>query len=196
MENKKIDTIKQLKIKTLKEQWVMWSIAAILAFALVVVIGTIISAIVQDKIPWEYIGIAFSVYVAVVLIVALISRLLYRGKLIVTESEVIKLHGEEVQFRIRREDLLYIGIRRTNFFMKLLIILSPFIGDLCTDMVSFRFKEADICETRKFGQTLIMSSLTEEDNSNNIKEFVECISYQQAKKISTMLQISIKDVKF
>ena len=196
MENKKFVSSKQLKIKPLKEQWIMWSITAVLAFILIVVIGAIISVAVSEKIPWKYVGIVFAIFLCVIVSIAVISRLLYRGRLIVTENEVIKLHGNKIQFRIKREKILLIGIRRTNIFVKLFIIISALIGDLCTDMVSFRFKEAENYEPRLFGKTLKMSSLTEEDESQGIKEFVECLSYRQAKQISTILNIPIQNVVF
>lgn len=178
------------------EQWIMWIITAILAFVLVVIIGIIFSVAVSETIPWKYIGIVFAIYAAVVLIFAITCRLLYRGKLIVTESEIIKLHGKKVQFRIYKDNLISIGVRRTNVFIKLLIIISAWIGDLCTDMVSFRFNEAELFEPRKFGKTLTMKSLTDEESEHGIKEFVECLSYRQAKKISEMLNVPLQNVIF
>ncbi len=196
MKNKKIKSLKQLKIKPLKEQWIMWVVTLIIAFVIITIVGIIISCAVAEKIPWKYIGVVFAIYFAVVLIIAIISRIAYRGALIVSENELIKIHGNKVQFRIKREDILFIGVRRTNIFTKLLILISSWIGDLCTDMVSFRFKEAEIFEKRQFGKTLSMSSLTEEDSLNGVKEFVECLTYRQARVISEMLKIPIKCVVF
>ena len=161
-----------------------------------IIICIIISCAVAEKIPWKYIGITFAIFLSIVIIVAVISRIIYRGVLVVNEDELIKLHGKKVQFRIKRENLLFIGIRRSNIFTKLIILISAWIGDLCTDMVSFRFKEAEIFEKRQFGKTLTMSSLTEEDCLNGVKEFVECLTYRQARKISEMLKIPIKSVVF
>ena len=196
MENKKIESLKQLKIKPLKAHWIMWVITLIIAFIFIVIICIIISCAVAEKIPWKYIGITFAIFLSIVIIVAVISRIIYRGVLVVNEDELIKLHGKKVQFRIKRENLLFIGIRRSNIFTKLIILISAWIGDLCTDMVSFRFKEAEIFEKRQFGKTLTMSSLTEEDCLNGVKEFVECLTYRQARKISEMLKIPIKSVVF
>ncbi len=187
---------KQLRIKPLGEQWTMFVITAILGMVLVIGIGIIVSVVRSDEIPWKWIGIVFAIYSAFVVIIAIISRILYRGKLIVTENEIVKTHGKKVQFKIDREKLLYIGIRRTNICVKLIILVGPWIGDLCTDLVSFRFKEAEIFEMRRFGNTLKMSSLTDEDEQEGIKEFVECLSYRQAKKISNILNVPIQKVIF
>ena len=187
---------KQLKIKPLGEQWVMWVITAIMDIALLVVIGIIVAVARSEDIPWKWIGITFAIYSAFVFLIAIISRILYRGKLVVTENELIKMHGKKVQFRLSRENLLYIGIRRTNVIVKLLILFSAWIGDMCTDIVSFRFKEAETFETRRFGGYLKMSFLSEEEEQAGIKEFVECLSYRQAKKISNILNVPIEKVIF
>ncbi len=72
-------------------------------------------------------------------LIAIIARLCYKGKLIVTAEEVIKVHGKKVQFHIKKEDIVSICVRKVNPFLKLLVVISGFIGDICTDLIFLDF---------------------------------------------------------
>ena len=189
-------TLNKLVIKPFKDQYIAWIIIFYLLFAIIVLFGIIISLCYKDTIPWKWIGIVFALYSLIVLLIALISRLLYKGRLIITKDEIIKLHKNKVQFRIKCEKLLFIGVRKVKPFNKLLVIIGAYIGDLCTDIVSFRFINADIYEPRKFGKVFEMSSLSDSDVKEGVKEFVESITYKQALQISKLTNIPIKEVVF
>ena len=196
MGTNKIKESKPLIIKPLKDQWISWIVVAYLMFILIFIIGVIVSICTSDIIPWKGIAYFLLIYSAIIFLCALISRIAYRDRIIITESEIIKLHRGKEQFHIKKEDLLFIGIRKVNLFAKLLVIIGALIGDMCTDIVSFRFYKAETVEKRKFGGYLEMCSLTDEEKTSGMNEFVEGITYRQAIKIGKLLNVPIKKVIF
>lgn len=179
----------QLIIKPYKDQYIAWVIAFCVVYIVLCLVGIIGSIIVNDEIPWFYICIGFVIYSLVVCLIAIVARLCYKGKLIVTAEEVIKVHGKKVQFHIKKEDIVSICVRKVNPFLKLLVVIGGFIGDICTDLIFFRFYNAEIYETRKFCGVMVLNSLSEDDDKN-LKEFAESVTYNQAKQISEMLGIT------
>lgn len=178
----------QLIIKPYKDNYIAWIISFCVAYVMVCCIGVVISIIGDDIIPWAAILIGFVIYLAVVCLIAGIARLCYKGKLIVTEDEVIKFHGKKIQFRIKKKDIVSICIRKVNPFLKLLVVISGFIGDICTDLIFFRFYDAEVYETRKFCGVIVQNSLSGDDDQE-LKEFAESVTYNQAKKICQILDI-------
>lgn len=178
----------QLIIKPYKDNYLAWIISICVAYVMVCCIGVVISIIIDDVIPWVAILIGFIICLAVVCLIAGIARLCYKGKLIVTEDEIIKFHGKKIQFRIKKKDIVSICIRKVNPVLKLLVIISGFIGDICTDLIFFRFYNAEVYETRRFCGVIVQNSLSEDDDKE-LKEFAESVTYNQAKKICQILDI-------
>lgn len=116
------------------------------------------------------------------------------NKKTITQDEVIKIHGKKIQFQIKREDIVSICIRRVNPLLKLLVIISGFIGDICTDLIFFRFYHAQVFEIRRFCGVIEQNSLSDGDNKN-LREFAESVTYAQAKKISELLKIPFSVIK-
>ncbi|HIY77796.1 MAG TPA: hypothetical protein H9728_02010 [Candidatus Borkfalkia excrementavium] len=185
---------KQLIIKPFKDHYIAWVISICLLYIIACGIGIIISIAIGELIPWVAIGVGFIIYSAIVCLIAGIARLCYKGKLIVTSDEVIKIHGKKIQFQIKRENIVSICIRKVNPFLKLLVVISGFIGDLCTDLIFFRFYHAEIFEVRKFCGVIEQCSLSDEDDKD-LQEFAESVTYKQAKKISEMLGIPFIVIK-
>lgn len=179
----------QLIIKPYKDQYIAWVAVICVSYIVICLIGITISFIVNDEIPWVAIYIGFIICFLVVSLIAIMARLCYKGKLIVTAEEVIKVHGKKVQFHIKKEDIVSICVRKVNPFLKLLVVIGGFIGDICTDLIFFRFYNAEIYETRKFCGVIVLNSLSEDDDKN-LKEFAESVTYNQAKQISEMLGIT------
>ena len=183
-----------LTLKPYRDNYIAWVIDFWLVYVVLCVVGIILSIVVGEAIPWLIIGIGFLIYIAGVSLIALIARLCYRGKLIVTADGVIKLHGKKVQFKIKREDIVSVCVRKMNPVLKLLVILSAFIGDICTDLIFFRFYHAEQFEERRFSGVIIQRSLSEEDDKN-LREFAESVTYNQAVKICKLLDIPYKIIK-
>ena len=184
----------QLIIKPYKDNYIAWIMFVCVAYILVCCIGIIVSIVVHDVIPWIAIGIGFIICFIIVGLIAGIARICYKGKLIVTANEVIKTHGKKIQFKIKREDIVSICIRKVNPFLKLLVVISGFIGDICTDLIFFRFYHAEIFEKRKFCGVIEQHSLSDEDDKE-LQEFAESVTYKQAKKISEILEIPFIVIK-
>lgn len=184
----------QLIIKPYKDNYIAWIISICVAYILVSCIGIIVSIVVHDVIPWLAIGIGFSICFIIVGLIAGIARICYKGKLIVTADEVIKTHGKKIQFKIKRENIVSICIRRVNPLLKLLVVISGFIGDICTDLIFFRFYQAEVFEIRKFCGVIEQHSLSDEEDKE-LQEFAESVTYNQAKKISEMLGIPFIVIK-
>lgn len=172
----------KLIIKPYKDQFIAWVISICVLYIIACGIGVIISIAIDESIPWIAIGIGFIICFVVVSLIAVIGRLCYKGKLIITADEVVKIHGKKIQFQIKRENIVSICIRRVNPFLKLLVVISGFIGDICTDLIFFRFYHAEKFEIRKFGGVLELSSLTPEEDVEGLQEFAESVTYNQAKK--------------
>ena len=125
-----------LTLKPYRDNYIAWVIDFWLVYVVLCVVGIILSIVVGEAIPWLIIGIGFLIYIAGVSLIALIARLCYRGKLIVTADGVIKLHGKKVQFKIKREDIVSVCVRKMNPVLKLLVILSAFIGFIISSAFS------------------------------------------------------------
>ena len=191
-----METSKQLKIKPWKDHFLAWILAFMCAYLVICVVGAILSLFQSQQTPWIGIGIGFVIYTGVICLIAGIARLCYKGSLIVTNDEIIKIHASKIQFRIKRRDILFIGYRKVNIFAKLFVIIGGFIGDICTDAISIRFYKADIFRPFKLINTLeMMRSLSEEEKQDGMQEFVESITYKQAVQISQMLDVPIVKVK-
>ena len=76
----------------------------------------------------------------------------------------------------------------------MLVFISGFIGDICTDLIFFRFYHAEEFEVRRFCGVIIENSLSEEDDKN-LQEFAESVTYNQAKKICEILGIPFTVIK-
>ena len=184
----------QLIVKPYKDHYIAWVMSVCVAYILICFIGIIVSIVVNDVIPWIAIAIGFIICFVVVGLIAGIARLCYKGKLIVTKNGVIKLHGKKVQFQIKKEDIVSICIRKVNPFLKLLVVIGGFIGDICTDLIFFRFYHAEVFEKRKFCGIIEQHSLLEGDDKD-LQEFAESVTYNQAKRISEMLGIPFIAIK-
>ena len=182
-----------LTIKPYKDNYIAWVVSVCLLFDVVLIIGIIVDAC-YERLDLRIYAVIFVAIFAGVSLIALIARLCYRGKLIVTADGVIKLHGKKVQFKIKREDIVSVCVRKMNPVLKLLVILSAFIGDICTDLIFFRFYHAEQFEERRFDGVIIQRSLSEEDDKN-LREFAESVTYNQAVKICKLLDIPYKIIK-
>ena len=184
----------QLIIKPYKDNYIAWIISICLVYIIACGIGITISIAIGELIPWKTIGIGFIICSVMVCLIAGIARLSYKGELIVTSDEIIKVHGKKIQVQIKRENIVSICIRKVNPFLKLLVVISGFIGDICTDLIFFRFYHAEIFEKRKFCGVIEQHSLSDEDDKE-LQEFAESVTYKQAKKISEILEIPFIVIK-
>ena len=189
-----INESKQLVIKPYKDQFIVWIIDLYILFIIPCVVDMFIDIFTDIEVSWKWYGIAFIIYTTIICLIAGIARLCYKGKLIVTKNGVIKLHGKKVQFQIKKEDIVSICIRKVNPFLKLLVVIGGFIGDICTDLIFFRFYHAEVYEKRKFCGIIEQHSLLEGDDKD-LQEFAESVTYNQAKRISEMLGIPFIVIK-
>ncbi len=185
---------KQLIIKPFKDHYIAWMLDFFILYLIPCIVDLFIDLFTNINVNWKWYGIGFILYFTVICLIAGIARLYYKGKLIVTSDEVIKIHGKKIQFQIKRENIVSICIRKVNPFLKLLVVISGFIGDLCTDLIFFRFYHAEIFEVRKFCGVIEQCSLSDEDDKD-LQEFAESVTYKQAKKISEMLGIPFIVIK-
>ena len=189
-----MDKPDQLVIKPYKDQYIAWAVDLFILYLIPCVVDLFLDLFTNIYINWKWYGIGFIIYFLVVSLIAIVARLCYKGKLIVTAKEVIKVHGKKVQFHIKKEDIVSICVRKVNPFLKLLVVIGGFIGDICTDLIFFRFYNAEIYETRKFCGVIVLSSLSEDDDKN-LKEFAESVTYNQAKQICEMLGLTFTVIK-
>lgn len=178
----------QLIIKPYKDNYFAWISDLYVLFFIPVVVDTFVDIFTDINVEWKWYGLAFILYSVIIFTIAGIARFCYKGKLIVTEDEVIKFHGKKIQFRIKKKDIVSICIRKVNPVLKLLVVISGFIGDICTDLIFFRFYNAEVYETRKFCGVIVQNSLSEGDDKE-LKEFAESVTFNQAKKICQILDI-------
>ena len=184
----------QLIIKPYKDNYIAWILDLYVLFIIPVVVDVFIDIFSDINVGWKWYGLAFILYSVIICTIAGIARICYKGKLIVTTDEVIKTHGKKIQFKIKRENIVSICIRKVNPFLKLLVVISGFIGDICTDLIFFRFYQAEVFEIRKFCGVIEQHSLSDEADKE-LKEFAESVTYNQAKKISEMLGIPFIVIK-
>lgn len=184
----------RLIIKPYKDNHLAWVIDLCIIFIIPVLVDLLISLFSDNEVNWRLYGICFAICFAICAIVFMV-RLFYKGRLIVTAEEVIKIHGTKIQFRIKREDLVSVCIRKVNPLIKLFVFLSSFIGDICTDLIFFRFYHADVYEERKFDGFIRIKSTPQEEIDQNLREFAESVTYRQAKKICELLDIPYSVIK-
>lgn len=184
----------KLIIKPYKDNYIAWVADFLILYLIPCVVDFFLDLFTDIYIDWKWYGIGFIIYFLAVSLIAIVARLCYKGKLIVTAEEVIKIHGKKVQFHIKKEEIVSICIRKVNPFIKLLVFISGFIGDICTDLIFFRFYHAEEFEVRRFCGVIIENSLSEEDDKN-LQEFAESVTYNQAKKICEILGIPFTVIK-
>lgn len=184
----------QLIIKPYKDNYIAWILDLYILFIIPVVVDVFIDIFSDINVGWKWYVLAFILYSVIIGTIAGIARICYKGKLIVTADEVIKIHRNKIQFKIKRENIVSICIRRVNPLLKLLVVISGFIGDICTDVIFFRFYHAEVFEVRKFCGVIEQHSLSDEDDKE-LQEFAESVTYNQAKKISEMLGIPFSVIK-
>lgn len=183
----------QLIIKPYKNYFLVWTIWFYLLFIILSIFVILASIFTNSEIEWKLLGISSAIYFLAISSIAIIARLCYRGKLIVTTEEVIKMYGKKIQFKIKKEDIMSICIRKVSPFYKLLVILWVFIGDMCTDLIFFRFHRAEVC-VQRFSEIMFAHSLTDKDDKN-LQEFAECVTYNQAIKICEKLGLPFNVIK-
>ena len=106
----------QLIIKPYKDYFWAWVAVFICLYLFGCAICAIVSVIAPNNqsVPWGGAAIVFVIYSAAVCLIAGIGCLCYRDKLIVTEEEIVKMHGVRVYFRIKKGDIQFIGYRKVG----------------------------------------------------------------------------------
>ena len=192
----KVSTI--YKVKPLLDFQIWFAISALIFLYGVVIIALVILYATDDEqtMPWIGTLIAIAITAAIFALMVFIGRVCYRGRLIVTADEVIKMHGKKVQFKIKRQDLLWIGCRKVSIFKRFFTCFAPLVAETAFGLISFRFYQAEVITERKFDGYFTIHTLAEAENADGLQEFVEGVTYRQAKKISELLNIALREIKF
>ena len=106
----------QLIIKPYKDNYFAWISDLYVLFFIPVVVDTFVDIFTDINVEWKWYGLAFILYSVIIFTIAGIARFCYKGKLIVTEDEVIKFHGKKIQFRIKKKILFLYAYKKLILF--------------------------------------------------------------------------------
>ena len=183
----------KLVITPYRDIFITWVLFVDLCFVFMICFIIGLSLYDGEKIPWIGLIIGFLCFSALTALVAIVFRLCYKGKLYITSDEVIKVHRKKVQFKIKKSDIVSIGVRKLHPLVKLFsLLLQCFLGDMGTDLIFFRYYQAEIFNERRFFDFYRVNSISEEET--DLKEFAECVTYKQAKKICDFLGMPFEKV--
>lgn len=133
--------------------------------------------------------ILFSVFCILPLAVFILARVLYRYKYVVDGDKLVKYKGKEIVFKIKKQDINRIYIRKCGIKGYFDFIASYGDTAFCT-AISLTYDDCDISIPQTYDPfyNLKRESFKLEDDVS-LHEYVELISYARALKLCRILNI-------
>lgn len=182
----------ELKIKPCKELQLNICLWGCLAFTIVFEIISIFS---KDWCEFLMCNLVLLGILLVIFIIYVLARVCYRPYFVFTENEIAKYKKGQVEFKIKKKDLVQLRYRKCTFSMFLLAPLGVFIlNDFPCGILSIRYNEAEVEKERGFDGIGKMYLLTEEEKASGLKEYCEAFSRRDIKKITKILGAEIKEL--
>ena len=123
------------------------------------------------------------------ILIYVLSRLLYRSKLLITDEEIIKYRKGRIVFRIKKEQIEELGYRPMHKIMFFLSFFYWMFGDPMCGILSIRYKKAEVESVRIYSSLFIIELLSEEEKDRGLKEYCECLTKKEAKLICEKMGI-------
>ena len=122
-------------------------------------------------------------------------RLFYRRKYIVYKDRLVCDWRGKIVFDIKKKDIIAVGYRKATWKNIIFIPIYHLFTDPMTDVLSIRYKQADIEGKRIFNGIKNFDTLTPVEKQEGLKEYVESFSRRDIKRICTFLNLNTTPVE-
>lgn len=130
----------------------------------------------------------------VILLGYIIVRIFYQSYILINDNEIIKYERNKIKFKIEIKDIIEFGCRKKTLRMYFLLPFSYIFGDPMCDILSIRFKQAEITSERVYSSHFVLQTLTKEEKENGLKEYCECLTQKEINLICKRLNKPLIEV--
>lgn len=119
-------------------------------------------------------------------------RIFYNTFIEINEFEIVKYKHKKIIFKIAIQDIVELGYKKFSFKD---FLLMPINFDFITpcSILSIRYRQAEV-EAKRIYESIIITTVTEKEETEGIKDYCECLTKREIYYISKTLNIPLKEV--
>ena len=175
------------RIKPLKRVHQAFALLFVVPIVIIFEIFSLFSFNLKDFLIGQIIVISF---VGLISLIFFAVRIFYPSYFVFTKEEVIKYHHRRIVFKIRKADILEIKFKEMSFVSWLFLIPEYISGQPLCEVLSFRFRVAEICSPNTYGECgTEISFLTEKEKEDGLREYCEFFTKREILRIVDYLAV-------